>query len=247
MMKTKVLLACSLLLMVFTTSCNFTENITIQEDGSGTMSLGMDGSQVMKIAGKQFAKEGKTKIDSTISFREIFAKSKDSIAKLPNEEQEVLKRIEKMDVHMLMDPETSEMQFSMELDFDKTSELTDMMKAFSDLSGLKNAKTVISQPSSMFYNKGYSVSYLYRGNKFIKKVKRNKKDKSKKEKLPKMYEEIFSQSTYTINYTFPRKVKSVSNKNAVISEDRKTVTVTYPFLYYYNNTKKMGIKVKLER
>jgi hypothetical protein len=45
-----------------------------------------------------------------------------------------------------------------------------------------------------------------------------------KEQFMMQFEEIFSNSFYTLTYTFPKKVKSVSSADAVISEDGKTVT-----------------------
>ena len=49
-------------------SCEFSENIYINEDGSGTMEFKFDGSTLMELAGDEIADEGEEKIDTTINF-----------------------------------------------------------------------------------------------------------------------------------------------------------------------------------
>jgi hypothetical protein len=50
-----------------------------------------------------------------------------------------------------------------------------------------------------------------------------------------------------VNYKFPKKVKSVSNKSATISADKKTVTVVYPFTDYLDRPKDMSLEVEFEK
>ena len=94
---TKLYQLLSLLLLVVTlTSCNFTENIDVHPDGSGNFSIEMDGAGLMAMAGEKLGNELGMKnnakaIDSTFSFKEIFAAKKDSIAKLGPEHEEALK------------------------------------------------------------------------------------------------------------------------------------------------------------
>lgn len=245
-MKTRLLLAFSLLLMFFTTSCNFTENITIKEDGTGSMSMDMDASQLMALAGEEMAKESDERIDSTFSFKDVFAAKKDSISKLPQEEQERLKKLEKFSMKMLMDPKTQEFQFTLLSDFKKIDELSDLMEAFDKASPMNNKKKE-GMPDFGLERYKTKTAYFYDGKKFKKTV-------SRKEEMPEvqndsldMIKAMLESATYTVNYKFPKRVKSVSNKTATLSADKKTVTVVYPFSDYLDKPKDMSLEVEFEK
>ena len=62
-----------------------------------------------------------------------------------------------------------------------------------------------------------------------------------------MTQMMFAGSNYTLKYHFPRKVKSVSHPGAMFSDDRKTVTVQYPFTEYLENPDKLNLEVVLEK
>jgi len=47
-------------------------------------------------------------------------------------------------------------------------------------------------------------------------------------------------------YKFPKKVKSVSDSTAMLSQDRKTVTVSYDWEEYLASPEKASIKIELE-
>ncbi|NOY47858.1 MAG: hypothetical protein GXO84_06620 [Chlorobi bacterium] len=56
------------LIMISFSSCQFSENIYINEDGSGKMEFSFDASEIMQMAGDKMAKDGEKKMDSTILF-----------------------------------------------------------------------------------------------------------------------------------------------------------------------------------
>lgn len=246
-MKTKLLSGFSLLLLVFTTSCNFTENITVNPDGSGSMSIDMDASQLMAVAGKELAKDGDKRIDSTMSFKALLATKKDSIAKLPKEEQEKLKKLENFSMKMLMDPATSEFKFTLMSDFKKVSEMGDAMEAFDKAGPMANKKRSEAQPDLGLDKYKTKVNYTYDGLTFTKKIARKEKMPETQNDSVDMFAAMLDGSTYTLNYKFSKKVKSVSEKKAVISSDRKTVTVVYPFSDYLVKPEEMSIEVQFEK
>ena len=248
-MKTRLLTGLSLLLLVFTTSCSFTENITINENGTGSMTFDMDASELMAMAGDEIAKSGEKRVDSTMSFKDLFAEKKDSIAKLPLEEQERLKKLENFSMRMLMDPETQEFKFSLLSDFKKVEEMGDMMDSFNKANPM-NSKKLEGAPELGFDKYQTQSRYTYSDKKFTKTV-------SRKENLPdpkegesedsmEMIRAMLESSTYTVNYKFPKKVKKVSNKDAIISADKKTVTVIYPFTDYIDKPDAMSVEVEFE-
>lgn len=250
-MKLIKLLSLSLLLATLT-SCTFTENIDVTDNGSGKFSLDMDGSALMAMAGQQLGNEvgdATKSIDSTFSFKEMFKNKKDSIAKLSPEEQKELKKLENFVVHMKMNTEQKQFMLDLKTDFKSVSELQDMMKTMSALQNIEKNK---AQDNKMPFNGDFSnnstVSFNYDGKKFNRKVVLNSKENNKPvEDSLGMYKMIFASSTYIIKYRFPKKVKKVSNADAMFSEDRKTITIQYPFTDYMENPTKMGLEVEFEK
>lgn len=245
-MKTRFFYGLSLLMLMFATSCNFTERVTVKDDGSGQMSLEIDASQLMAMAGDEMAKQGEERKDSTFTFKEILDEKRDSIAKLPKADQERLKKLENFKVHMMMDPKTSEFKMDIFTDFQKAEDITDIMQAFSELNKMNKAG---GAPSGMSLEKKESdVKYFYDGKKFVKTIKpaKTKEEEKSDEDAAgeEMMKSMFEESTYTVIYQFPKPVKSVSDKSAVISDDKKTVTVTYSLLDYFDKPEDMGLEVK---
>lgn len=238
-MKKITLLAFGLMLMIFTASCNFTENITVNADGSGKMQLTMDGSQLIALTGGQM---GDKKIDSVFAFKELFLAKKDSIAKLPKAEQDKLKALENLTIKTLFDPEDSVLKVDVLNDFKKAGEIQDVMKAFTEIAKMQNP----GKAEGMGVLKNNSiVKYSYDGKKFKKSVELL--PETKQDDALNMYKSMLEGSSYNVNYTFSKKIKSVSNKSAVIGADKKTVSISYPLLDYLNNPVSLGVEVEFEK
>ncbi|OUL63226.1 hypothetical protein [Flavobacterium sp. AJR] len=240
------------LLLATLTSCTFTENIDIADNGSGKFSLDMDGSALMAMAGQQLGNEvgdATKSIDSTFSFKEMFKNKKDSIAKLSPEEQKELKKLENFVVHMKMNTEQKQFMLDLKTDFKNVNELQDMMKTMSALQNIeKNKASDNKMPFNGDFSNNSTVSFSYDGKKFNRKVILNPKETNKPaEDSLGMYKMIFASSNYVIKYRFPKKVKKVSNANALFSEDRKTITIQYPFTDYMENPTKLGLEVEFEK
>ena len=97
-------------------SCNFTEEIHLNEDGSGSIALNFDGSELMSMAGDSLAME-ESAMDSVIYFADVLREKKDSIATLPPEEQERLRKLEPYRMHMKSDPAAGQLFFELSRDF----------------------------------------------------------------------------------------------------------------------------------
>jgi hypothetical protein len=235
-------------------SCNFTENLYVNTDGTGDFSIEVDGSGIMAMAGDQIEEKmteskNTTTIDSTFSFKELFELKKDSIATLSAEEQASLKKMENFVMHMKMDSDKNELFFSMKTPFKKVSELQDMMNGFKTLKNLKgNAEnSPTPNPLEEGLNNNTKLSYSYDGKTFTRSAFVDKEALATIEKdslgMAKM---IFASSKYTLKYHFPKAVKTVSNPDALFSSDRKTITIQYPFSDYMDSPEKMNIKVSFE-
>ncbi|GAA3649214.1 hypothetical protein [Flavivirga jejuensis] len=233
-------------------SCQFSENIYINENGSGKMEFSFDGSQLMQMGGGELGVNKEEAVDSTFSFKELFDAKRDSISQLSEEEQLKLKSLEPFSMHMVMNPGTSEMMFKMYTDFKEVSELQDMFKAmnsFSDMRGKSEGKA--STPNNPFTSFGLdgstTLDYNYDGKIFKREAKILDKEAYKKvtDSLGEMAI-MFGSSMYKLNYHFSKPIKSVSNEKAMFSADKKSVTVEFGFMEYLSNPEALNLEVILE-
>lgn len=231
-------------------SCQFSENIYINADGSGKMEFMFDGSLLMQMAGEQISDTQEKAIDSTFSFKELFNTMRDSISKLPLNEQQKLKRLEPFNMHMVMNPETSEMRYDLFTDFNNVSDLQDMfkaMKSVGDITGNSQASEASNPFSSFGSDESTSLDYNYDGKTFKRTAKIIDKEAYKQvtDSLGQMAM-MFGSSTYKLNYHFPKRIKSVSNDNAMFSDDRKSFTVEFGFMDYITDPEALNLEVVLE-
>jgi hypothetical protein len=236
------------------TSCQFSENIYINEDGTGKISFNMDGTELMDMMGDEMAK-GKNNevIDSIISFKELFKGQQDSISKLPKDQQEKLKKLESFQMRMLMNAKEKQMNMEIFSDFASVNELQDMFGAMNKASSMdKNANSkskLGSNPMAALGNEGVSeTKYSFENNTFKRTVIVLDKERlaSMKDSLGQA-KMMFAASGYKLNYHFPRKIKSVSMDGATISEDGKSFTVEVNFMQYITNPEALNLEVELEK
>jgi len=197
------------------TSCNFTENIYINEDGSGKFSLDMDGSSLMAMIPEDSLKTQKV-MDSTFSFKQLLEEKKEFL-------------------------------FSMTTDFKSVSNLQDAMSSMNDVQSMsKNSKKEL--PGGGFGNNGSELKYSFDGKIFTRKATVLKKEilEVEKDSMEQAMNMFFESSSYTVKYHFPKKVKKVSNATALYSEDRKTITIEFPFKDYMKEPEKLNLEVEFE-
>lgn len=241
-METRLLLLA--LVAVFFTSCQITENVYVNDDGSGKLSFDIDASGVMAMAGDKMGSE--KDMDSTFTFKELFEAKKDSISKLPADEQARLKKMEKVSVNMKMNGAEKQFLISMFMDFKKADELMDMMQAMSSMKPKQGMPA--DTPSAVGNADATELKFSFDGTQFKRNVIiKDKAAVAAAKDTTGMTQMMFAGSNYTLKYHFPRKVKSVSHKDAMFSEDRKTVTIQYPFTEYLENPDKLNLEVVLEK
>lgn len=246
MKKTNLLLLT--LFGVFALSCNFTEEMFLEEDGSGKLSINFDGSELMQMAGEEMTKNNEKPVDSIISFKELLEEKKDSIAKLSPEEQENLKRLEPFNMHMVMNPETKEMKFDLFSEFKDVSEVNDAFNAFQGASALSPNSNSQGQKSPMSgQDPTTEVSYSFKRGKFSRKAKIIDEELFKQSVDSLQGAEMFlSGSTYTLKYHFPKRVKSTSAEEATFSADGKTLIYEVSFFDLLKDPSILDLEVELE-
>jgi len=235
-----------LLALTFTViSCQFTEKMTLNEDGSGRMSIEMDLSEMMAIGNEMSKDSTLTKTDTIISFKEIFEEKKESISQLSTKEQIKIKALENYNIHMVTDPETNKMVVDIFIDFKNVSEANNLMKGFEETNGIipgmgdDNADVESS-------NIGVSYSYkkgIFKRDAYIIDVEKHKIQEDSMASVA----SFMSGMTYKIRYTFPRKIKNAKVEDATYSMDGKTIELQRSFITYLKNPDVLDLEIELEK
>jgi hypothetical protein len=237
----------------------------LMEMGGGDFGASDDSKSKRKKRKGAEAREKKM-VDSTFMFKDLFADKQDSIANLSPEEQERFRKMDNFGIRILMNEEAKQMSYSLFSNFKSIDELKDMTSPVKTLkesgiapnNGMANAAKAEAQESS-------STSYFYDGKTFRKTVSeldlKETLEQIKEEdttlsaegdasqeldQVAEAMKELLGKSSYKVVYTFAKPVKKVSIPNAVLSEDKKTVTVDYLFEDYMKKPKSLDIEIELE-
>jgi hypothetical protein len=230
-------------------SCQFTETMIMNEDGSGTMAVEVNLNEMMAFGGSALTDSMSVKMDTIIAMKQFLEAKKDSISKLSKTEQDKLKKLENFNIHMKMDTESSEMVYDISTNFKDISEANDI------LNGLEQASNVMPNPDSNTEIKKeedspevVGVNYTFKKGIFKRDAYiKDKKLHQQQVDSMKQAEAFMSGSNYTLKYTFPKKIKKTSNPEATFSADGKTVTLQQPFMEYFKNPDVLDLEVVLEK
>ncbi|MEO1033646.1 MAG: hypothetical protein AAFX55_19840 [Bacteroidota bacterium] len=247
------------------TSCSVTESIVFNDSQSGEYLITYQMGDAMKAFEEQMGggaansekKEKGEVMDTTMVFADIMETYKDSIAALPEDKRLAMEAVRDMFMTMKVDEDKGIMDMGVGLNFNSLEDLKDIqdkinkVQSLNDqgdqLDALKNGspigKFMGSDDERVTYNmtsSGFerttivdaiddeSVGELF-----------DETDENDKELM-----QYFEESYYTVKLTFPKAVKSVSFKDAEISEDRKTVTYNANWINYLKNPLLLDIKVE---
>ena len=229
-------------------ACNFTEEIYFKEDESGKISIQMDGSELLQMAGDQMQGATEKTIDSIISFKKFLEEKKDSIASLSADEQEKLKKLEPFSLRMVVDEQQGKLQFDLFSDFNKITEVTDLFSAFQNIDALNPTKGSGMSAMSMESNPQYTeVDYSFASNTFTRKT-RILDEVLHAQSIDSLQgmEMFLAGSSYKLKYHFPKRIKKTSLNSATFSADGKTLFYEIQFMDYIKNPEGLDVVVELE-
>lgn len=253
------------------TSCTLKEKMVMNEDGSGTFSYGFDMSPMLKMGLKKTDSTKVQKVvDTSFTFKDVLNKIEDSIAKSPTadkekiealkKEKEKLKVLENFKVSININEEKKQFEYTLAFDFPTMSGFQNLTSPAEGLEALAltdkkrlGALSAVPKPEEKS-----NMTVFYDGKVFIKTVtpsKEDKKNKKKKEKkkekaddpFSKKMEDMFKECKYVAEYHFPKNIKTISIKNAVIAQDRKSFVVEIPLQDPQNSSADFGFKVEFEQ
>ena len=93
-MKRAYVLIQTLFIAMLLMGCQFSEELNLKEDGTGKITFQFDGSELMQMGGDKITEGREEVIDTLIVFKQFLEEKKDSIATLPIDQQEKLKKLE---------------------------------------------------------------------------------------------------------------------------------------------------------
>ncbi|MCR9182911.1 MAG: hypothetical protein NXH73_08290 [Flavobacteriaceae bacterium] len=248
-MRTLLIFSMTLCSFIFT-SCEFTETLVLNADGSGEMKVQMDASAMIAMMSSMGNEEENAKmndkIDTTFYFRDILADKKDSIATLPIEQQERLKKLEAYGVHVSMDTEAEKMVYDIFINFNSINEADNLFDAFNQINntGVNSTSETEQSPSQESVKVRYSFeNNVFKRDAYIADVELHKAEMDSLKGM----EMMLGGTLYKLNYTFPKKIKSTTQEDATFSGDRKTLFYQVEYLDYLKNPDLMDIEVVLEK
>ncbi len=240
-----------LFLLVFAglvSSCQFTETMVLNADGSGTMSMELNLNEMMAFGGMSEMDTAESKMDTVIYIKDFLEEKKDSISKLSQADQQKLKKLENYKVNINIDSEEKIMKYDISIDFKKVSEANDILSALEQVENIgpssqKDPSEVKKDETPDIIGVNYSFDKnIFKRDAFIK----DKKIHQQQVDSLKQTEAFFAGSLYTLSYTFPKKIKEASNPNAVFSNDKKTMVIRVQFIDYFKDPDLLDLEVKLE-
>ncbi|MFV8393850.1 hypothetical protein [Flavobacterium sp. LB2P6] len=235
-----------LLLVLLATSCQITETIHLNQDGTGrieTESL-RDEHSYMQLAGENYSKEEKFD-DTTYVFMDFITKYSGTFSKLPASEKAIFQKYATVNVHIKKSSYEKEFRTTISQNFNTIEEVADLYKTEEYADDIENNYALVAEEHY------YSVNYTFDGSLFKRIVKITdtvelKKQQDKIEGYKTQVSKFKITQPYILKYHFSRKIKTVSNSNAQISKDRRSLELQFLIADCLVNPESTNLEVILE-
>ncbi|HEU4790408.1 MAG TPA: hypothetical protein VFS71_12030 [Flavobacterium sp.] len=235
-----------LFLILINVSCQVTETIHLNSDGSGIIEVTnlREEHSYMQIAKENYSKEDIYK-DTTYVFGDYIKKHQETFSRTPVADQKVFLRYSNVKVHRKASSYEKEFRTTYTQNFQKASDIVDLSKTDHYIDDIKNNYALSAEEHY------YKVCYDYTGNRFNRTVTiidtlEQKKEFDKIEEIKAKYKGYKLVQNYVLNYHFPRKIQSVSNPFAKISDDRKSLSLQFLLSDCLQNPISTNLEVVLE-
>lgn len=245
----KIFLLLSAAAMLLLTSCDTTREITIKDNGSGEMVTTLDMSGmvgVMKMAG-QGKEMPDQKMDSIISLGALI----DSIPDLSDEEKQLMR---KGTMHMVMNMDEEQLFSKFTFPFNSISDINkinalsskvqqEMMKKEIERSG-EGQPMGGDMPNATFedyFDRTFAPGLIEM------KLNKEKYQSFSKDEGAQAIRQMADQGMPMNNkyiFRLPKPAKKVEGAGAVLSEDKKTVTVETELGDFFDNVSKMEFRIE---
>jgi hypothetical protein len=235
-----------LLSILLTVSCQVTETIHLNPDGSGIIEVEhlRDEHSYMQIAKENYSKEDIFR-DTTYVFGDYIKKHHETFSRTAVADQKVFLRYSDVKIHRKASSYEKEFRTTYTQNFQKATDIVDLSKTDHYLDDIINNYALSAEEHY------YKVSYDFNGSRFNRTVTiidtlEQKKEFDKIEELKKKYKGYKLVQNYVLNYHFPRKIQSVSNPLAKISDDHKSLSIQFLLTDCLQNPVSTNLEVILE-
>lgn len=225
-----------------------TQEITLNEDGSGTYVNTNDMSKIISIV-KNMGMGGNDKIPAALDTSFSLASLADSIANLSMEDKELLKT---GNMHMMINMEGEKLVTTMSFPFTTPADI----QKFNRLAGKVASESMKSKmpegipggdemPEASSFDDYYTLEFSK--GELTKKLNKEKYASAQSDEFLKGLKEaggmgIPITSTYIIN--LPRPATKAEGKNVKLSDDKKKVTIAASIDDFFDNPSSMEFKIK---
>ncbi len=262
----KLILLLAVLVTAF--SCNVTETLIFDENGSGEYFTKYDLSEAMKQIGAMGPEgsadnkdEKNSKVmDTLIVFSDIMEVYKDSVAALPENERLVLESLKGMYMKINANEAEKEMEFGVGLKFKSLEDLKDIQKkiraaqAMSQKDGELDKMKENPMMSMLFGSDESELAFEYNDKYFTRNTFFELPEDmsledvllSEEDASDESFQQMLSNASYSVKLKFPKKIKSYSIEGAKLSEDGKSLEYTFNWVEYLKNPKVLDVKVEFE-
>ena len=234
------------LLIIIATSCQVTETLHLNEDGSGSLEVVAlrDEHSYMQLVKEEYSKEDVYK-DTTFYFKDYYTKYAETFNRTGKDDQDAYYKYADVKVHQKKSSYEKEFKTTISQNFKKVSDLVDLYKAENYADDIKFNYSLAAEEHY------YKVSYNYKGDCFNRNVKITDSTHFKKasddvERLKNYYKGHNITQSFVLDYHFPRKIKSVSNPSAKISADKKSLKLNFILSECLQNPEITNLIVVLE-
>lgn len=198
----------------------------------------------MQLSGENYAKEEIFR-DTTYVFQEYITKYAENFARLPASEKIVFNQYKDVKVHLKESSFEKEVKNTFTQSFNKAEDIADLYKTVEYADNLKHNYALSAEEHY------YHVSFSFDGTTFKRVVKVTdpaelKKKQDEIEGFKKRTSGFKLMQTLTLDYHFPRKIKSVSNEKAIICSDNKSFKLVLRLSDCLQNPESASLEVVLE-
>jgi hypothetical protein len=232
--------------VILTTSCQITETIHLNQDGTGEIEINelRDEHSYMQLMGENYSKEEVFR-DTAYVFQDFITKYSETFSRLPASEKVIFQKFGTVKVHIKKSSYEKEFRTTISQNFTKIEEVADLYKTEEYADDLEHNYALSAEEHY------YSVNYAFDGSVFKRMVKITdplelKKQQDKIEGYKTQVSKFKITQPYILKYHFPRNIKTVSNPKAKISEDKKSLELQFLIADCLVNPESTNLEVILE-
>ncbi|HET6253747.1 MAG TPA: hypothetical protein VFE32_06725 [Puia sp.] len=238
----------------FTGCLDIYEKIDVKKDGSGTVTMDMDMSQMLELLQQYMGKEemekkGISKMDTTIDLKDVL----DSVNSLPADKKALLSA---GTIHIKLDMDAKVFTTHMKFPFSNQDNLQKLYAALGDgslgsakllknLGGDEGGGDAGPSPDINQFNGIYD--FTCHDGVMTKKVNQEKWKALQND--PQMAQvkqaaQMGMEISYTTTIILPRPVKKIDNATAKLSDDKKTVVMKFNLIDAFDHPEQFGYSIE---